>query len=1513
MNDPNNPQVVLEIDESQVVQGTANANTALDNYDKKTAASVGRAGKAFEEHGGLVVRTSDRTRTGLKRLIETFEQQNAAFGRSPVEQLGAKYDLLTKRLAGNVDMLNRAAKAHTELRDKMLAAQKAESSILSPQGPAGMSIRAVRDIAEGRISYGIATGAGAVAGMSGALGVVTGLGIALGALTIAGYKAAESLARTAVEIRDVQARTGFTVPEVNQFSFAAKAVGQDIGVFEKGMRGLSQAAEDQSSAGDKARSWMLKFGIDIRGVRDGSVSTAEVIKQLATGLNGIPNVLERNKAGMDIFKRAWLEMAPAILHVADNIETAKQQGFGPSESDVARFMELNRQINIYQGHWADLMRDFKEGLVIEVKLIGSGAKLLLGGMPGEAGISDAAYEKFQRDSALSNEIKAAKPVLGNWGTHVPPDEIGRLTMERTHALARLDSGTAFDQENATGQQADDLKYAAKLQKQIEDLRKGTDAASLARKKAERDSEDDAIRAYERNQGPERKLKEAEKRLSGLPEIQLNVSSPQDRIDRIKAEHDVESAKAAVKAFDEQKAIREKLRKARITAAEEDANPFGMLPTERLRMENAKEPGATPASIAEFRKITQPQLDRDQQKRDDAATTLARQEEISTARELLHIKQAVGAETPITDLGKNGVTALDVEKSINEQYDRRVKDAAELRQQEIGWATEKKLDLRDEASWIARNLAIQKAWSTEDIQNAKSRADQEKQISDLHDKDRDKTRQFNESMSKVLAGDKEAEIKHAADLAARTAELRFRGDNPAAGIMADLAIRKQEAVALNAETERQLAQDYADKLINYDQLRLGNAKALKDLHDADGKAQEEAQYKLLEMQQKQLDAIKGTTQGLLHGLFTSPSTFGKQLGDTLRDAALKPIESGLSEIIAKQLHPVIFGSTGTGGIAGGISARLHGLFGTSGTGGIADVQLTPLGYVPVVVMGTEGGLSLAGAFSPAVSTFSRLTAELAAKRTTALPSAGLGILSPFLSLIQLFKRAQSPVEQIGLGKIDAAGMARDSSGLVLRGLEQSGGFSSAASTWARLADAVSGSKFGGSPSDTAGMITAGNIDLTKRPVVTNADGSISTVRSISVNIDGMETLIPTVTDAGRIVSNAKAIDIFRQTGQHLGQFATSVAADAYAQILHERQAALYLPTPPTEQIGLGKIDAAGLPRDSSGLVLRGPGQAALDPLSSATGLNTTATDLNTKALDDLTALLAEARANAVSASSGGGGFSNVGAGFSSAASTFARILAGGGSGGEVIGGGDSTAGLTQLPGGLWQRGPVGGGADVGYTPTNWGSGEGNGSETYGLPTDNQRSGGNSGEGGGGMTLGKGVGLAGMAVAGGFGIYSGIHAGGAQGALTAAGSAAAMAGGITSLLIPSLSATLGPIGMALGMGLGIVSTLLGDPKKNRAAEMDTWLQRHQSSLPDPVSIERDTRGRDVSYNMQGNLRPIQQYTTNNNTTTTNNVSAIDSQDVSRFFANNAAAVNKGVARAIDEGGEMVPKLASAMGLQ
>lgn len=87
---------------------------------------------------------------------------------------------------------------------------------------------------------------------------------------------------------------------------------------------------------------------------------------------------------------------------------------------------------------------------------------------------------------------------------------------------------------------------------------------------------------------------------------------------------------------------------------------------------------------------------------------------------------------------------------------------------------------------------------------------------------------------------------------------------------------------------------------------------------------------------------------------------------------------------------------------------------------------------------------------------------------------------------------------------------------------------------------------------------GNIDLDKRPQVQMPDGSFATVRSMSVNVDGLEYLIPTVSDDGRIMEDDEAFEAFRRTGRHLGAFRDPQSATDYARWLSDRQGRHYNP-------------------------------------------------------------------------------------------------------------------------------------------------------------------------------------------------------------------------------------------------------------------------------------------------------------------------------------------------------------------
>lgn len=91
-----------------------------------------------------------------------------------------------------------------------------------------------------------------------------------------------------------------------------------------------------------------------------------------------------------------------------------------------------------------------------------------------------------------------------------------------------------------------------------------------------------------------------------------------------------------------------------------------------------------------------------------------------------------------------------------------------------------------------------------------------------------------------------------------------------------------------------------------------------------------------------------------------------------------------------------------------------------------------------------------------------------------------------------------------------------------------------------------------------LISAGNIDLSKRKPVQLPNGSYATIRSISIpvsdqNPQGHQVIIPTVHPSGRLMTDQEAIVEYVHTGYHLGIAKNVSDAIKYAKWLHRQEA------------------------------------------------------------------------------------------------------------------------------------------------------------------------------------------------------------------------------------------------------------------------------------------------------------------------------------------------------------------------
>ena len=123
----------------------------------------------------------------------------------------------------------------------------------------------------------------------------------------------------------------------------------------------------------------------------------------------------------------------------------------------------------------------------------------------------------------------------------------------------------------------------------------------------------------------------------------------------------------------------------------------------------------------------------------------------------------------------------------------------------------------------------------------------------------------------------------------------------------------------------------------------------------------------------------------------------------------------------------------------------------------------------------------------------------------------------------------------------------------------------------------------------GLAEPGNLDITNRPTVKNADGSHSSEYSTSFNVDGKEVLVPTIVNGKFLTPDGKkppegspaekqmfkqALQHYQQTGEHLGKFNDVKSANAYAEQLHNRGNKPSTKTNPSVYNGAAKAMSGG---------------------------------------------------------------------------------------------------------------------------------------------------------------------------------------------------------------------------------------------------------------------------------------------------------------------------------------------------
>lgn len=347
-------------------------------------------------------------------------------GTADIDKLAQSFDKLSGSIDKAADGANKvsnhpgfddfAAKVKAGIQDPFAAAGDAIEGLLGKLGPTGTAV-------------------------AGGIGIFTG--IEAGA-----FAAAKALGAYATGIENVSIRTGLSVKEVGQFSFAAKVAGQDVGVFESAMRMLSQGLEDNSAKGQKARQGLKDLGVSAYDATGQLRPMSDIFLQVSDGLSKITDPAKRDAEALAVFGRAGIEILPTMVGLTGHLAKAKELGFGPTDAEVQRWKGYQEQIVIVESEFAKLRRQLEEPFAAIFSLTVKGATALLSSGADSGGLrlgpgGQLITSNTSRYNAVGDQISGGGAPLGSGALGFPLLSGGRQMSEYQHLTSGANAPSLF--------------------------------------------------------------------------------------------------------------------------------------------------------------------------------------------------------------------------------------------------------------------------------------------------------------------------------------------------------------------------------------------------------------------------------------------------------------------------------------------------------------------------------------------------------------------------------------------------------------------------------------------------------------------------------------------------------------------------------------------------------------------------------------------------------------------------------------------------------------------------------------------------------------------------------------------------------------------------------------------------------------------------------------------------------------------------------------------------------------
>lgn len=150
------------------------------------------------------------------------------------------------------------------------------------------------------------------------------------------------------ELNKMSQRVGITVESLSTLRYAADLSGVSMQDLEGLLVKLNKKMGEASVGSDEAAKFLRQFGVDVQGVRDGTVKTDEALKQIADRFANAPDGINKTAAAAELFGKQAAKMIPFLNQGREGIEAleseARKLGVQMATETAQKAEQMNDQL-----------------------------------------------------------------------------------------------------------------------------------------------------------------------------------------------------------------------------------------------------------------------------------------------------------------------------------------------------------------------------------------------------------------------------------------------------------------------------------------------------------------------------------------------------------------------------------------------------------------------------------------------------------------------------------------------------------------------------------------------------------------------------------------------------------------------------------------------------------------------------------------------------------------------------------------------------------------------------------------------------------------------------------------------------------------------------------------------------------------------------------------------------------------------------------------------------------------